>query len=196
MYFIMYTLKLFFFFCIQISHWPSTTYWKDILPPLNYLAFPFLSTIICPFMYENFYFAPSTYGSIILHQFHTVLISVSVSLKIKYCYSSNFILPFQSFFDYSRAFALPYEYQNQLVNFTKCLLGFWLEYHWIYKSFPEEMLSQNIENLVLWTKYNITVYLCLLNFLLATIYNFQCLSVVFCKFIPTYFIIFIFFYFK
>lgn len=138
----MYTLKLFFFFfAFKYPIDPVPLIEKIFFLHWITLLFHFLSKIICPFMYENFYFAPSTYGSVILHQFHTVLISVSISLKIKYCYSSNFILPFQSFFDYSRAFALPYEYQNQLVNFTKCLLGFSLEYHWIYKSFPEEMLS-------------------------------------------------------
>lgn len=93
MYFICMSIEVYFFFCIQISHWPSTTYWKDILSPLITLVI-FWSKIICPFMYE-FLFCSSTYVVCYFTLIPYCLNSVSTSLKIKYCYSSNFILPFK-----------------------------------------------------------------------------------------------------
>lgn len=39
-----------------------------------------------------------------------------ISLEIKYCKLSNFVLLFQSCFGYSRSLAFPYEFWNQLVN--------------------------------------------------------------------------------
>lgn len=48
----------------------------------------------------------------------TLYFTCILSLKIRQCKSSNFVL-FQSFFGYTRSFAFLYKFQNQFVNFYK-----------------------------------------------------------------------------